>query len=354
MGKRREGRTTVYNDITSEEKLAHVNKDNLELENDFLNYLTSVNRSNGTIKQYKANLHVFWCWNLEFNKNKPYVSESRSIGKRDIVRFQHHAISEWGWSPKRLRTVKATLSSLSNFIENILDDEYPEYKSPVNKVESPPDVAVREKTVFKEKQLQKLLDMLVENGEYMKACVLSFAMNSGRRKAEIPRMKVSYFTESNLICEGALYKTPEKVVTKGKGVDGKLLDIYVLAKPFQPYLDLWMAQRKELGIKSEWLFVNFENGKWTREPLRKTTLEYWALAFSRYLSKPFYWHSMRHYLTTKLSESNLPDGIIQDMIGWESADMVRTYVDTEKDKQFEKYFGAEGIRKTHKMSLEEL
>jgi hypothetical protein len=35
----RKGRTTVYNNITSEEKMQRVNEDNLQLEEDFLDYL---------------------------------------------------------------------------------------------------------------------------------------------------------------------------------------------------------------------------------------------------------------------------------------------------------------------------
>ena len=69
----KDGRTTVYNNITDEEKLKRVNPDNIQLENDFLEYLESVDRSKSTIKQYRANLHIFWCWNLDFNKNKFFV-----------------------------------------------------------------------------------------------------------------------------------------------------------------------------------------------------------------------------------------------------------------------------------------
>lgn len=350
MGDQKPGRTTVYNNITSEEKMSQVNPENIELENDFLDYLSSIDRSKGTIKQYKANLHVFWCWNLEFNKNKFFVN----LTKREIAKFQNHAINEWKWSPKRVRTVKATISSLSNYIENILDDEYEGYRPIVRKIESPADTTVREKTVFQEEDLQRLLDHLVKNEEYMKACMLSLAMNSGRRKAELLRFKVNYFTKDNLICEGTLYKTPEKVTTKGRGSRGKLLDIYTLAKPFQPYLDLWLEQRKELKIRSEWLFPQRKDGKWQNEPMMISTLDSWAKSFGKFFEKPFYWHSLRHYLTTKLHEFGIPDNIIQDMIGWESADMLKIYIDTEAEKQFEKYFGANGIKKNRKVALEEL
>lgn len=345
---KKKGRSTVYNQITTKDQMARVNPDNLELEKDFLEYLHSIDRSPGTIKQYKANLHVFWCWNLIHNKNKFFVK----LKKRDITKFQSHCISEWGWSPKRLRTVKATLSSLSNYIENILDDEYEDYKPIIRKIESPANVPVREKTVFSERKLQKLLNILVENKKYMKACALSLAMNSARRKAELARFKVSYFDDKNLICDGALYMTPEKMVTKGK----KMLDVYTLAKPFKPYLDLWMKQREEIGLKSEWLFPKYDqHGNWfPREPVTISLLDSWATSFSNILGDNFYWHSIRHFATTKLSESNLPESVIQDLIGWSSSDMVRLYVDTPKAVTFEKYFGADGIREVKQSRLEEL
>ena len=344
------GRTTVYNNITSKEKLERVNPDNIELENDFLDYLASLEKAAGTIKQYRANLHVFWCWNLEHNKNKFFVD----LTKREISKFQSHAVNEWQWSPKRIRTVKATISSLSNYIENILDDEYEGYKPIVRKIESPANVAVREKTVFKKEDLQRILDKLVEDKDYYRACVLSFAMNSGRRKAEIARMKVNYFDKSNILFEGALYKTPEKVMTKGKGNRGKMLDIYTLAKPFQPYLDLWLEQRKELGIKSEWLFPKYEGKVWFDKQIEITTLDSWARIFSDICGKPFYWHSLRHYFTTELIGSGIPDSVVQEIIGWSSADMVKIYDDTPKEEMFGKYFGADGIVQNKPTNLTEL
>ena len=160
MAKQTEGRSTVYNSITSEDKLEQVCEDNLQLEDDFLEYLTSTDRAKSTIKQYKANLHVFWCWNLEFNKNKSFVD----LTKREITKFQNHALNVWNWSPSRVRTVKAVMRSLENYIITILDDEYPDYKQIWNKIESPANEAVRKKTVFQTADLQTLLDKLVERG----------------------------------------------------------------------------------------------------------------------------------------------------------------------------------------------
>lgn len=67
------GRKTVYNTISTEEKLKNINPDNIQLGNDFLEYLTSIDRSKSTINAYWNDLNVFWCWNLDFNKNKFFI-----------------------------------------------------------------------------------------------------------------------------------------------------------------------------------------------------------------------------------------------------------------------------------------
>lgn len=346
----REGRTTVYNNITSPEKLEKVNPANTELEDDFIEYLKSVDRAQSTILQYTAGLHVIWCWNLEYNNNIPFVD----FTKRQIAKFQNHALTVWKWSPARIRMIKSVARSLETFITNILDEEYPDYREKWNKIESPVNEAVREKSVFTDAELQPLLDYLVENEDYMKACFLSLAINSGRRKSELARFKVSYFDDSNLICEGALYKTPEKMTTKGRGSKGKLLYVYTLAKPFKPYLDLWLKYREENGIDSDWLFPKCQNGKWVDEPVSTSTFDSYANAFSNFLGKPFYAHSMRHNLCTRLAENNIPSNVIKDLFGWSSVALVDIYSDIDAEDNFEKYFGAEGIKQVEKKTLEDL
>ena len=346
----REGRTTVYNKITSPELLANVNPENIKLEEDFLEYMESISRSPNTIKQYEYNLHIFWVWNLEHNSNKSFIS----ITKREFAKFQNHCINEWGWSPRRVRTVKATLSSLSNVIESIFDDEYEDYRSAVRKIESPPDKTVREKTVFEMSDFQELLDKLVEKKEYMKACVLSLAINSGKRKAELTRFKASYFNDENLICGGALYKMPEKMVAKGRGANGKLIDVYVLAKPFKYFLNLWLEERERLGIESDWLFPKCVNGEWIDEHIEIAQMNAMANYFSKLSGKNFYFHACRHFQTSYLLDQNLPESVVQMFHSWESSEMVRVYDDRTNDSQLEKYFGEDGVKQIEKGSLENL
>lgn len=340
-------RKTKYNDITSEESIAKILPENKQLAEDFFDYLKSIDRSKNTIDQYKSDLKIFFVWNLENNNNKKFID----ITKREFARFQSHALEVWEWSPKRIRRVKSTISSLSNYIENILDEEeeYENYRSIIKKIESPVNETVREKTVFEADELQKLLDHLVEQKKYMQACCLSLAMCSGRRKSEIPRFKVSYFEDKNVLF-GSLYKTDEKVITKGRG-KGKLLYLYVLKKPFDPYLNLWLQQRKEENIESEWLFP--DQNDYTK-PMNAGRMDGWSVTYTNFLGKDFYWHSLRHFFTTELAKSNIPTNVIQDIIGWESSEMVSLYSDLSVDDNIGKYFDENGIKQIEKGSIQNL
>ena len=324
-------RKTIINSITSPELIAQINPDNARLKDDFLEYLKSVQRSPGTIAGYRNDLEIFFVWVLQNAKNKFFVN----VSKRDLVAFQNWMINENKNSPSRVRRIKAAISSLSNFVENILDDE-PEFRgfrSIVRKIENPALQPVREKTVWEDEELEDLLNKLVEKQAYDRACYLALAMYSGRRKSELCRFRVSDFDDDKLVCDGALYKS-SPIKTKGRG-GGKYIACYTLAKKFKPYLQMWLDERKRIGLESEWLFPLKAN---PAEHIGVATANSWANTFTRLSGRDFYAHSIRHYFTTSLARAGIPDGVIQSIVAWESSDMVRLYTDIEADEQIGMYF----------------
>lgn len=338
------GRTTVYNSIISDDLIARINPKNKELSEDFLDYLVSVDRSKNTIEAYRHDLQIFFCWNVENNENKYFVD----LAKREIAKFQKHALVEWGWSPNRLRRVKATLSSLSNYIENMLDDEIENYRSIVNKIESPVKQAVREKTVMTDEEVDMVLDTLVEQKRYQLACLFALAAFSGSRKSELLRFKVSYFTDNNIMDDAALYRTPEKIVTKGRGSQGKALYKYTLLS-FKKYYDLWMNERNAKGLKNEFLFVD-END----EILQVSTVSYYSNVITKILGRPFYFHALRHQLCTRLFRLGLPANVVQEYFGWNNVQMTEVYNDTEAVDTFGQFFTSDGIKGAKNKGLSDL
>lgn len=323
------GRKTKMNSITSPELLSQVNKENQDLAKEFLEYMKATQKSAGTINGYTSDLNIFFVWVLKNAKNKPF----RKISKRDIIAFQNWLIYENENSPARVRRLKAAISSLSNYCENILaddDDDYDGYRSIVRKIDNPPMQTVREKTVWADEELEQLLVALTEKKEYEKACYVAVGMYGGRRKSEIARFKVSDFDDSMLVCDGALYKSAP-ILTKG----AKYLECYTLAKRVKPYLDAWMNYRKEKGIESEWLFPD------ALDPtihVKDSTLNSWAKTFDAITDKAFYAHSLRHYFVSALSRAGIPDNVVVQIIGWSSAEMFNVYNDNSKDDQIGQFF----------------
>ena len=64
------------------------------------------------------------------------------------MKLQNWMINTNGNSPARVRRLRAALSSLGNFVESVLDEEYPNFRNIINKIEAPVLEPVREKTVL--------------------------------------------------------------------------------------------------------------------------------------------------------------------------------------------------------------
>jgi len=338
-------RKTKMNSITSPALLRQVNPKNQQLLNEFVDYLKSVQRSETTINAYISDIQIAWVWALKFNDNKFFVDWT----KRNIVAYQNWLLNTNENSPARIRRLKASLSSLSNYIESVCDEDYPDFRNIIHKVESPVNQPVREKTVLTDEDVENTLKMLVDKHKYEVACFFALAVYGGRRKAEICRFRVSDFTEDKLICGGSLYKS-DPIKTKGRG-KGKYLNCYTLAKKFQPYLDLWMEERKEKGIESDWLFpMKGDPG----EHVLISTVNSWVSALCRMTGLQIYAHCLRHKFCSSLSDEGIPDNVIKEILGWSDISMVGVYVDRDTDDTLDMYFDADGIKQIEKKGLTDL
>ena len=75
------GRKTKYNRLTSPDLTQQINPENLQLKDDFLNYLRSLKRSEGTIKGYDNDLMIVFTYILTHCGNKSFVD----LKKREVV-----------------------------------------------------------------------------------------------------------------------------------------------------------------------------------------------------------------------------------------------------------------------------
>jgi hypothetical protein len=66
-------RSTVYNNIVTGEEFSQVNKENIELLNEWVEYLQSTDKSPETIKQFIKDANIFFVWLLQNSNNKFFV-----------------------------------------------------------------------------------------------------------------------------------------------------------------------------------------------------------------------------------------------------------------------------------------
>lgn len=322
----RAGRTTVYNDGLTSEYDTIVSDENKSLISEFVDYLRSVDKSPQTIKQYEAQLRVWACWNATNNNNTFFVD----MKKRQFVKFFSYLQNDLGSSSSRVCSLRAVLSSFSNFIERIMDEEYPSFRNIVKVLEPVNKTAVREKSVIDDNKIAACLETLVQKKKYEAACVLAIIASSGMRKSEVIQMRASFFDEDHKIFGGLAYET-DKIRTKGRSKAGKVISRIVFVDPFQKYFDLWMEERERLGIDCDWLFVRKTEDGYDQAAIG--TIDSIAKTIEGALGETFYMHAIRHSFTTHLLRAGYPTSIVQKIIKWESADMVSIYDDRDTNEE---------------------
>ena len=338
-----------------------VNDENKTLAEEFIEYLEATDKTPSTIKVYKSNLNIINCYLYERCKNKPFVE----ISKRDILNLQKFMLRA-GLSSARIKNVRATISSLSNYIEAMLDDEYPNFRNVVGKIPPPPANRVRQHTVLDMDEIQELLDVLTNKGRHQVACYVAMCAYSGARKSETILYQDAWFNDKAVI--NGLYKTP-LIRTKGRGSAGKQLNKYVIRNKVDFYLENWRKQREELGVNIDDLFVTKElddkrrwTGKWL--PAQVSTANSFIETCNNIMDLKdengedkelnLYSHSLRHFYATYLAKANIPTEVIADIIGHGSVEMTKLYIDIDSEDSFMKYFSDEGIVEVERGDLKNI
>lgn len=321
-------RKTVYNNLVTQEEWEQVNEDNKDLMAEFLEYLGSVGRSKETISQYENDLKISFVWLLNNCKNKHFTE----IKKRDVIKFQGFLLNTCGMSGARIRRLRSTLSSLSNYIENFLDDEYEDFRNIINKIEAPVLQSVREKTVLTFKECEEIADKLIKKGKIQLACFMMTACYSGLRKQELTRLLVKDFTSDiNMSLGNSFYKTsPIKVKGKGNRMENR----YVWNK-VDKYLKLWLEYRKNNNIDCEYLFCRKVNNKYVQ--LVPKTINSFMRTLTNEFNVPIYCHNFRHVLVSELERSGLPMTVSQFLLGHSSVSITEIYNDVPKDESMEQF-----------------
>lgn len=122
---------SVPKTIVTEEIVKRINPRNLRIVNLYIKKLQEKNISNSIVKR-KSDFLIFLCWNALYNDNLLLPT----FRKTQVNNFLLWGQRECNWSESRIKSMRSLLKTLFDFIVDFLDDEYPNFHNPIERIKS--------------------------------------------------------------------------------------------------------------------------------------------------------------------------------------------------------------------------
>lgn len=231
-------------DIT-DEMWKEVNEDYRMLVEEFLSVQ---NFSPQTKKQYKSGLRQFGYYIKEAMNNKPLYK----VSKRDFLRYLSYLRDDRKMSSSAINFKKACVSSLCNYIENVVaddDDNYKTFRNFTRGLPSIPKNRVYDKIAVTREEYEEMMSVLEGDENYLGMAWLATAFNVGARVSEIIQFRTEILSYD--FPEDATFIYSHNVRLKGPGEDGKV-EPYMINREAFKYMKLWVEKR---GYDHEYIFT---------------------------------------------------------------------------------------------------
>ncbi|WP_380571226.1 tyrosine-type recombinase/integrase [Staphylococcus hyicus] len=217
-------------------------------------YLTSVDLSTQSKKQYRSALRQFGFFLYDSLNNKPLYK----IKKRDAMRYVNFLREHRKMSSSGINLKKSAISAFCQWIENYIADDYEDENGELvfetfrNFMKGLPPVVknqVYQKIKITYDEYRTMMEALEDDENYLGMAWLAVAFNVGARRAEIIQFKTE-IVDYEFNDEGG-YVLSHNLRGKGRGEDGKVLQ-YMINEEALLYINLWLDKR---GYDSEYIFT---------------------------------------------------------------------------------------------------
>lgn len=323
-------RNRIFNKKTYET----VNKENKEILRDYILEMKSKKKSDGTIKQYEADIKMFFCWIHDNADNKSILDLKKRQFRNFFLEFQSSGVSA-----ARNNRVQCSIRNMLSFCNE--DDEIYDYEinvmQAIKGLEKNP---VREIHFLTDDQINIIIEKLVEKNKIQQALYLSLSYESCARRAEVFQIEKHSFLDDT--------QKQTNVVQGKRGKKFKLIYLDRSKELAKKYLE----QRGEDSIDSLWV----TGDKNERRPLSYAALYAWTKSFRNILKKEtgdyieFNPHSFRHsglenyengthYGLKQLGVDKLPLEVLKTLAHHESIDTTQSYLKNKDDQILAETFG---------------
>ena len=235
----------------TEEMWLKVDEDYRYLADEFISVQS---HSPQTKKQYVSALRQFGWFKYNSMNNKPFYK----ITKRDFLRFLSYLRDDRKMSSSAINFRKSVVSSLCNYIENVVaddDDNYRNFRNFTRGLPAIPKNKVYNKEQITVEEYEMMMKVLEEDEDWLGRAWLATAFLVGARRAEINQFKTEMLDYE--VQEGKNYIMSHIVRGKGESIDGKPLE-FMIDLDVLPYWKKWIDER---GYDHEYIFTTKHNGK---------------------------------------------------------------------------------------------
>ena len=226
----------VYNRIYTDEEYSHVNIENKDIVQDFLEEYQQRKMKASTIKQYENDLRIINIFVKRFCGNRNLLE----LGKKDFRKLSIWLSDDLKMSNARVNRVMSCCRSMLSYIED--SDEYEYDINQAQKIKGLPKEPVRidEDSFFMNfDRIIKVKNKLLEMGEIQLALLHMMMFDSGARRNEIAQIKKHDLLNGN--------KTNIVV-----GKRGKIFPLVYLDDT-RELIKVWLDKRGEDNIESLWV-----------------------------------------------------------------------------------------------------
>ncbi|MNK45803.1 Tyrosine recombinase XerC [compost metagenome] len=287
----------------TEEMWQQVNEDYRILAEEFI---TVQDLSPASKKQYTSVLRQFGWYMYSAMNNKFFYK----ISKRDFMRYLSYLRDNRKMSSSAIGLRKSIVSSLCNFIENIIAEDEENYKSFRNFTRGLPPIPknrVYEKVKVTKDEYDMMMKLLEEDENWLGMAWLATAFRVGARRSEIIQFKTEILKYP--IPEGQSYVLSHIVRGKGKSTDGKPLE-YMIPLDVIPYWKKWVESR---GYESEYIFTT-KYGNEIKAMSSAWADDFCANTLSDMLERRINVHIFKNSCVTYLLESGIDINLVSKFV----------------------------------------
>lgn len=281
--------------------------------------------SDETVSQYNSALKIFFYWNYENNKDKPFYE----ITKRDFLKYLSHLMDR-NLSSSGLKLKKAAVSSFNNYIENIVVGDMKECKDFRNFCRGLPALPknkVYEKKPLNKEEYETLVAYLTNKEDWKKLAYLEFSYASACRKNEARQLlkEVAEYKPimKNKNGETIVYYITHPIECKGSKRNSKKIKPLSFDDRAMNAIKKYLEQRGEDDCP--YMFVTKVKGEIRQ--VSKSTFNGWTDEFANVIGRRIHPHLLRSSKATIMSEEESKDiKLIQKLLGHESSETTQLYV----------------------------